>query len=73
MIADNISVEHILRALEEIDQYGIPKERKATRYFLNYEGKLYPPKYVISLANKYVFCSHSRFSASPARNIAPIN
>lgn len=53
MIPANISVEHILRALEEIDRYGIPEQRKATRYYLNYEGKLYPPKYVISLANKY--------------------
>jgi hypothetical protein len=53
MIQENISREHILLALEEIDQEGIPERRKATRYHLNHEGKQYPPKYVISLANKY--------------------
>lgn len=53
MIPANIGCEHILRALEEIDQNGIPKRRNATRYHLNYGGKRYPPKYVISLANKY--------------------
>ena len=53
MIPANISFEHVLRALEEIDRNGIPKRRRATRYYLRYRGKRYPPKYVISLANKY--------------------
>ena len=54
MIPANIRFEHVLGALEEIDRNGIPKHRRATRYYLSYAGKRYPPKYVISLANKYV-------------------
>lgn len=53
MIPANISYENVLRALEEIDRNGIPERRRATRYNLSYRGKRYPPKYVISLANKY--------------------
>jgi hypothetical protein len=53
MIPPNISVEHIIRALEDIDNNGIPESRMATYYYLSYKGKRYPPKYVISIANKY--------------------
>ena len=53
MIPPNIKRDHIIMAIEEIDKYGVPPRRNSRDYFLEYNGKLYPPKYVISLANKY--------------------
>ena len=53
MIPNNIKPEHILRAIEEADRSGIPVDRKSDRYDLVYNEKMYPPKYIISLANKY--------------------
>jgi hypothetical protein len=53
MIPKNIDEDHIFSAIREIDKKGIPKSRKSKRFQLLYNGKYYPPKYVISLANKY--------------------
>jgi hypothetical protein len=53
LIPSNISREHILTALREIDSAGVPHGRESTRFTLVYESKPYPPKYVISLANKF--------------------
>jgi len=53
MIPDNITKEDIKTALKEIDEQGISKERKSSVYNLIYEGKTYPPKLVISIANRY--------------------
>jgi hypothetical protein len=52
-IPENISREHVLKALKEIDINGVPKKHDARNTFLIYAGKRYPPKYVISLTNKY--------------------
>ncbi|GIM28437.1 hypothetical protein CPJCM30710_11030 [Clostridium polyendosporum] len=54
MIPENISKEHILKAIEEIDENGVPQERLSTKFSVLYREKLYPPKYLISIANKYV-------------------
>src|SRR5262245_6273339 len=54
MIPSNISREHVLAALREIDSDGVPQGRESTKFTLVYDGKPYPPKYVISLANKFV-------------------
>jgi hypothetical protein len=53
MIPDNITNKHILLALEEIDAEGIRKGRHSTTYDLLYKEKAYPPKLVISIANKF--------------------
>ena len=53
MIPDNVKREHILQALAEIDRSGVPKGRQSRYFHLSYRGKTYPPKYVISLANKF--------------------
>ncbi|MBA7606231.1 hypothetical protein ES703_13379 [subsurface metagenome] len=53
MVPKNINKEHILQALAEIDQAVIPPRREPTKYFLKYSNQFYPPKYVISIANKY--------------------
>jgi hypothetical protein len=53
MIPENIKPEHILMAIKEVDNSGIPEERISDRYDLVYNEKTYPPKYIVSLANKY--------------------
>ncbi len=54
MIPDNITREAVLQAIAEIDSEGIPLRRNSRIYHLVLNGRSYPPKYVISLANKYV-------------------
>ena len=53
MIPDSIKKEHVLKALEEAESQGIPKGRQSHRNYVEYNAKRYPPKYIISLANKY--------------------
>jgi predicted amidohydrolase len=53
MIPKNIKREHVIEAISYIDSYGTPNRRKPTGYILAFEGKEYPPKYLISLANKF--------------------
>ena len=53
MIPQNIQKEHIEKAIEEIDRDGIRKGRHSSTYDLIYNGKSYPPKLIISIANKY--------------------
>jgi len=53
MIPKNIKREHIIKAIEGINKVGIPKGRSSKKFLLEYEGKHYPPKYIISLANSY--------------------
>ncbi len=51
MIPKNIEKKDVLAALLQIDQRGVPKSKLSRIYFVRYNGKYYPPKYVISLAN----------------------
>jgi hypothetical protein len=53
MIPKNINKNHILLAIQEIDRNGIPPDRISKKYYVVYNEKKYPPKYVLSLANKY--------------------
>ena len=50
MIPNNITHQHILNAIQEIDEgrVRIPLDREPHN-----NDKLYPPKFIISLANKY--------------------
>jgi len=50
---NQITKEHILAAIKEIDEQGIRSGRHSSTYDLVYEGKSYPPKLVISIANRY--------------------
>jgi hypothetical protein len=52
-IPENIGREHILKAIKEIDEKGVPKNRISRTYILKYYGLPYPPRHTISLANKY--------------------
>ena len=53
MIPRNITREHIIQALQELDATGVPAGRGSRRYALEYQGRQYPPKLVISIANRY--------------------
>lgn len=53
MIPANITSTHIISAIREIDLYGVPPRRNSKVYSLLYKGRRYPPKYVISIANRY--------------------
>ena len=53
MIPKNIRSEHILKAIEEVERIGFPDNRNSKNFHLEYNGKYYPPKYILSLANKY--------------------
>jgi len=54
MIPLNIKREHIVKAIWEIDLNGIPPRRNSKKFCLIFKGKQYPPKYVLSLANRFV-------------------
>ncbi|MDD5070427.1 MAG: hypothetical protein PHV17_06825 [Candidatus Omnitrophica bacterium] len=53
MIPRNITRANILKALKELDRGVIPKIRISKKFLLVYKNKQYPPKYVISLSNRY--------------------
>ncbi len=52
-IPKNITKEHIENAINEIVLSEIPKERLSYNYYLVYGDENLPPKYVISIANKF--------------------
>ena len=54
MIPKEINSAHIRQALNEISISGVPIKRKSTKYDLHYNNEKFPPKYVISIANKFV-------------------
>ena len=45
---------HFQQAIKEIDELGVPNRRRSLTYDLLMDGKKYPPKYVISIAHKFV-------------------
>lgn len=52
MAIPKVSQEDILNALKFIDENGVPPHNQSMRYFLlGGNGKSYPPKYVIAVAN----------------------
>jgi len=53
MIPKNITREYVCRAIKEIRENGVPKGRSSKRFLLEYQGKFFPPKYTLALANKY--------------------
>lgn len=61
MIPHDLEPSHIKSAIEQIEQEGVPNARRSRRYKLLFNGKLYPPKYVISLASKFATGKMHRF------------
>jgi hypothetical protein len=54
VIPANLNRAHVLAALRELDANPPPPSRESVDYRLEHEGKSYPPKYVISVANRFV-------------------
>lgn len=53
LIPNTIRKEHILKAIRQVNEEGIPPGRHSRKYQLIHEGRSYPPKYLISKANIY--------------------
>jgi len=71
MIPDNITKKHVLKAIAEVDRDGVPPGRGSTKYNLKHGARLYPPKYLISVANRFANGSElppSDFSGGKAVN-----
>ncbi|SHK69112.1 AAA family ATPase [Epilithonimonas mollis] len=71
MIPENITKAHILQGIKDIDSEGIKSLHTMSKiYDLIYEDKVYPPKLVISLANKYAngeVLHYSKFNTNEAQ------
>ena len=53
-IPKNITKEHILLSIERFDEEGLPDPNADSQYYdLLYNGNRYPPKVIISYANKF--------------------
>lgn len=52
-VPKNITAAHIEQAISEISSSEIPAARKSTVYDLIFNDKKFPPKYVLSIANRY--------------------
>src|SRR5215813_12383707 len=52
-IPKNICKEHIAQAIGDIDKQGYDSKFESRDYVLRFQGKFYPPKYVVRLANKF--------------------
>ena len=58
MIPSEITAEDVYAAIAEVDKAGVPSGRDSTGYHLVYQGRRYPPKYLVSLAAKYAVGRH---------------
>lgn len=54
MIPSNIGRQDIITAIDDIRKSGVQKGRGSSRFQLVVDGQAFPPKYVVSLANRYV-------------------
>ena len=53
MIPSDLEEKHFLEAASHIDREGVPFPRRSVHYDLVLGGNRYPPKYIISLANRF--------------------
>ena len=64
----HFSKEDIIKAIDKISKTGWPKIREGKDYILFYEGKCYPQKYVIDIANRIKTGKpYHNFNATEAR------
>jgi hypothetical protein len=50
MIPRGMTQAHVLKAIKEADQRGVPLGRSLRKFALIHEGKMYPPKHVLARA-----------------------
>ena len=53
MIPKNLSKEHLIKAIDEISNLGIRKGRHSSTYDVVYKNEKYPPKLIVSIANRF--------------------
>lgn len=53
MIPSNIELQHLISAISEIDNKGIRKGRHSSTYDVVHRGGAYPPKLIVSIANRF--------------------
>ena len=53
MIPKNITRNHVLQAIKDVANEGIPSGRTSKKFSLLYNGRRYPPKLIVSRANVY--------------------
>ena len=71
MIPKNITRDHVLKALEKIDNEGVDENRQSSKYYLMYKNREYPPKYTVACANFYAngeFLNSELFSGGAETN-----
>src|SRR4051812_13288801 len=64
-IPTNISKQHILQAINKIDNEKLPENSSSKFYDLIFDGKRYPPKLVFSYAN--VFANNKQLDRTKFR------
>lgn len=73
MKLNNITQEHVLQALAEIDEKGLRFPlNKSSIYDLVYQGENYPLKHVVAVAHDYAndsYLSHEDFVSKLAREL----
>ena len=52
-IPQNITRDHLLKAIDRIDKEGLPDKGHSSTYDVIHNGKAYPPKVVVSWANVF--------------------
>jgi hypothetical protein len=52
MLDKRVDRQNVLDALIFIDKNGVPKKRNSTKFTLHQDNKIYPPKYILSIATK---------------------
>lgn len=72
MAKPKLKKQNVIDALKFIDENGVPKQNESTRYMLvGDNGKKYPPKYVVAVADHLANAtdiSKTRFNARQAKN-----
>ena len=53
MIPSNIELQHLISAISEIDNKEIRKGRHSSTYDVVHRGGAYPPKLIVSIANRF--------------------
>jgi hypothetical protein len=62
----HITKQNVLQAIERIKEEGVPSARESNTYDLVFEGVVYPPKYITSLAGyfsekgQFIFASKNK-------------
>ena len=73
MTIPKVKKQDIIKALKFIDEYGVPEHNTSVKYVLTSEdGKKYPPKYVIAVANHLANgadISTDSFGSGDAKNL----